>query len=580
MLIEAVRDASAVPPVPTGSDAALGPSLLGLLLASVPPVLDPSGISAVPHGSTAVEPLLSFLAPPDPDPDPDPWAPPPVPPILVDPPRVQLLAVRAGARTPIAVFHTADVESTEESFDPGSADVTVSVMDPAWDLVGDFKDVEWQVGYAGGLEWSGVSGPPIDIGGDRVRLPLAGPGSVLDETTLGEVEQRDFLGGAGRFNAGISGWKIDEDSSDDFESTSILGCRWAPGEGWEGGGALQVIGVGYIFGPWVRLPGHPGRIRSPQGSVMAKVPSGTLTVETHVKVGEELYRYDVSQERAAVVEADRSWQGPVVSVGALPGGGGDARIGLYVESEEWCTVDFARIQWATLSGSTVPLDLALYPSIVMRDAQSDEFGGAQWGISVSVDSMTGAVDQLVWGHADDHPVGSIMQTLAERSDGPDIWIDRYWVMHVAARRGSTRLDVVLNNTTVLAPGWSEDVGATIDELRVLTDFGSGATRVVAGHGNGGRRGRKIRQIVRSEKGQALDAADRWGGGLFARQSLPQRTAEVLVPLDVGRSLNVGDTVQVALTSGRRGWSGWVRVFSIRKLYKQGLAAVSVGVDNS
>ncbi len=580
MLIDAVPDNSQVPPVPTGSDGALGPALLALLLPTVPPVTDASLIVPVLHGDSAAEPLLSFLAPPDPDPEPDPWSPAPVPPILVDPPRVQLLAVRAGYRTPIALFHSALVESTEESFDAGSADVTVAADDPSWALISDLKDVEWQVGYAGGLEWSGVSGPPVDTGGGRVRLPLAGPGSVLDETTLGEVEQRDFYGGTGRFNTGIGGWFKDEDPTDDFESTSILALRHAPGEGWEGGGALQVIGVGYIFGPWVTLPGHPGKIRRPQGSVMAKVPSGTLTVETQVKDGDDLYAYDVTLEWSAVIEPNTAWQGPVVSVANLPGGGAAVRIALYVESKDWCTVDLARIQWATLTGSTVPIDLANYPAIVMRDAQSAEYAGARWGIAVSVDSLAGSSDRLVWGHADDHPVGSILQALAERSDGPDIWVDRYWTMHVARRRGTIRNDIALDNNTVLAPEWAEDVGASIDELRVLTDFGSGATRVVSAHGSGGRPGRKIRQIVRADKGQRLDAADRWGAGLFARQALPQRTATVRVRLSDGRALNVGDTVQVALYQGSRSWVGWVRIFAIRKLYSEDLAELQVGVDNS
>lgn len=580
MLIGAVPDYSSVPPVPTGSDGALGPALLALLLPTVPPVVDASAMAPVTHGQTATEPLLSFLAPPPPPPPPDPWDPPEVPPVLTIPPRVQLLAVRAGYRTPIALFHSAEIEATEESFDAGSADVTVSAYDPAWALISDLKDVEWQVGYDGVLEWSGVSGPPIDTTGGRVRLPLAGPGSVLDETTLGEVEQRDFYGGAGRFNGGIAGWFKDDDPGDDFESTSILACRYAPGEGWEGSGALQVIGVGYIFGPWVTLPGHPGRIRNPQGSVMAKVPSGVVIVETQVKDGDDLYRYEVTQERAAVIEADTGWQGPVGSVGNLPGGGGQVRIGLYVESQDWCTIDFARIQWATLSGSTVPIDLSAYPGIVMRDAQSAEYGGARWGISVAVDSLANSSDRLVWGHADDHPIGSILQTLSERSDGPDIWVDRYWTMHVAARRGRPRNDIVLNNTTVLAPEWAEDVGASIDELRVLTDFGSGATRVVSAHGSGGRAGRKIRQIVRADKGQTLDGADRWGAGLFSRQSLPQRTATLRVPLALGRQLEVGDTLPVALYDGYRGWNGWVRIFSIRKVYAQSVAEVAVGVDNS
>lgn len=550
-------------------------SLLDLYAGVIPPALDWSLPAPVEVHMGAID-LVVLAVPPPPVVTPDPDTTPPLPEPALFGMVHEVWACRPVSHQPICHLTTATVQSYSETWEGGDAEVTVSAWDPALDLIPDFDGFEIMIACDGALVWAGVCNQPIDIGDDLVSITGSNAAVILDQNTLGAVEQPDFYNGAGRFNGGADGWaKIDE-PEEGLESP-LLSVAHSTFDPWEGSGCLEVQGVGWFAGPWVSMPGHPNRVRHPQGSAFLKCPSGVLGIETQVQEGGEYVRPDFARANARSVDAENGWQGLVATKGWLPGGGGLVRIAGYVASKDKCYIDFARITWGTLSGSTVPIPISSYPGIIMGDAQNTGIGGHPYGISVAVDSPVTARIKRAWAHHDNHPVGELMRELADMYGGPDIWVDNRFTLRVAARRGSIRGDVLLDEHTILDPSWTHDPGARVNELIGLTEFGSGATRAARGTAYG-TNGYNHREITQAPAGMSYDTAGEWVTGLAGPKAAPQRTATWTVPWWVGATLNVGDSVQVAAAQGRLGWSGWVRVTAVTMLPETCTASLEVGLD--
>lgn len=550
--------------------------LLDIYAASLTPAWDWSQPTVLELFARAIDPVVVTVPPPPIYPD-DPDGPPGLPEPAALGLRHEVWACRPISHQPIAQFTTAVVNSYGLDWDGGAADITVSAWDPAWGLVADLDGFEVMIGLDGGLVWSGVCNQPIDIGDSLVSIPASNPMVVLDQNTLGNVEQPDLYHHAGRFNTGgIAGWTRLHDPKHGFISQKLFGFGYSTFHPWEGSGCLMLIGVGWVAGPWVNLPGHPGRVRHPIGSAMLKCPSGALGFEVQVKDGDSYVRPDFARANAASVEPDTGWQGLATAKGWLPESS-PVRIAIAVASKDPCYVDFARITWGTLSGSTVPIPLSSYPGIILGDAQNTGIGGHPYGIAVSVDSTVDATAKRAWAHADNHPVADILREIADMYQGPDIWMDERFTVHVARRRGTVRADVMLDEHTVLMPAWSHDPGARVNELIGLTEFGTGATRATVGTAYG-TSGYNHRQITQTPGGMSYDTAKEWITGLAGTAAGPQRTGSVDVTWDTGRRLNVGDSVQAPLVQGRLTLGGWVRIVAVTMNPDSWTATVTFGVD--
>lgn len=549
-------------------------SLLDLYAGTIPVAFDYSQPTPTELFARALDPVI-VTAPrptvPLEDPDATPALPAPAP----HGHRLEVWACRPITHQPITQFPTAVVGSWGMDWDGGAADVTVSAWDPGWWLVGDLDAFEIMIVLDGGLVWSGVCNQPIDIGDGIVSIPAVNPMVVLDQNTLGNVEQPDFYNGAGRFNGGADGWAVLDEPENGFSSPliSVAHTTYSP---WEGTGCLQVQGLGWFAGPWVTLPGHPGRVRHPQGSAMLRCPSGALGIETQVQDGDGYMRLDFTRANARDVDPDNDWQGIVATKGWLPGSA-RVRIAGHVASRDACHIDFARITWGTLSGSTVPLALSSYPAIFVGDAQNTSMGGHPYGIAVSVDSTVDTRAKIAKAHHDNHPVGEILRELADMYGGPDIWMDERFTVHVARRRGTVRADVMLDEHTVLMPSWSHDPGARVNELIGLTEYGSGATRAAVGSAQG-TAGYNHRQLTQAPAGMSYDTAREWIAGLAGTAGGPQRTGSVDVRWDVGLRLNVGDSVRAPMVQGHLTLGGWVRVTAVTMNPDAWTATVAFGVD--
>lgn len=573
--VEPAFDWGAVPPAATTGGEAVDARLLDIYAASLEPAFDWGQTATLELTARALDPSVVTAPPPPLYPD-DPDGPPDLPAPSALGVRHEVWACRPITHQMIAQFTTAVVNSYGLDWDGGSADITVSTFDPAWDLVSDLDGFEIMIGCDGGLVWSGVCNQPIGIGDSQVSIPASNPMVVLDQNTLGNVEQPDFYQGAGRFNQGIAGWSRLHDPKHGFKSYGWFGFGASSFDPWEGTGCLSLTGVGWVAGPWVTLPGHPNRVRHPIGSAMLKCPSGALGIETQVKDGDGFQRLDFTRANAGTVEPDNGWQGVVSSKGWLPGSA-PVRIAIAVASEDTCYVDFARITWGTLSGSTVPIPLSAYPAIIVGDAQNTAIGGHPYGISVAVDSSVDAKAKRAWAHHDNHPVGAILDELADMYGGPDIWMDERFTVHVARRRGSVRADVMLDERTVLSPAWAHDPGARVNELIGLTEFGTGATRATVG-GLQGTSGYNHRQTTQAPAGMDYDTAREWIAGLAGKAGRPQVTGSVDVRWDDAKRLRVGDSVQAPMVQGRLTLGGWVRITGVTMNPDAATGTVTFGVD--
>ena len=520
-----------------------------------------------------VRPIYDVAPEPEPD-DPEvPYEPPPIP---VAGRRLQAILCQPITHEPIGELRSFRVSRWGDVHGaPGEIVGTASVHDPVWTLAGvqrrtirgrsvalpDLKGLEVSLCEDGAIVASGVFQQPTSVDGSgRMELRGMSPEAVWDERTLGEVEQRDFLAGRGMFpTSSLAGWT--------FESG--LETEWNTTSPWEGTRSLRVRSTDdeahWLYTPAVSMPGQDGAGRIAYFSAMIKCDSPYVFTGTFVyRSGAQIRANFTIQELGQVAEDNPGWQGPIPSRGMLDpvGVAHQVRGGVWVPSDgTWVDIDFARIQWETSTGSAQQTDLTRYPGLIAYVFQYAE-GGSPEGIEWDVREQSGVTDNLRWKHQDDHPVGEAIRSVSERLDGPDVWITPDWVQIATKRRGMDRRDLALTGHTVRRARMTFDPGGEIDELRALTDLGSGPVRVVHGIDQPRRVGRRrIRQIVQPPMGMTYDAGRAWTRGQAEWAARTPIEAEVVVDYDEGRRFAVGDGVLAAIADGDLAWSGSVRVRS-------------------
>lgn len=492
--------------------------------------------------------------------------------------RLQLILRRPITHEPLGEVRTFRCERwSDEHGAPGEIVGTASVWDPAWTLVAsqrrtirgrsvslpDLKGVEVSLVEEGEIVKSGIFQQPTAIDGSgRIALRAVGPEAVWDERTLGETEQYDFLEGRGSFpTASLAGWS--------FEAG--IQWEWNTTTPWEGDRSLRVRSTDdephWVYSPAVTMPGQQDWVRHPVASalVRSEVASPYVFVGTFVTLGGAPVRSDFTLDNLGQAsEDDTDWQGPITSRGWLTPQVVDhsVRAGIWVPSDgSWVDIDYVRIQWPTQTGYVTPTDLVFYPARIMRDAQFRE-GGSPLGIATEKRGRTGTEVRLAWEHQDDNPVGEAIRSVTDRSGGPDVWITPSWVQVASPRRGRDRRDVALTGHTVRRASLSFDPGGEVDEMRALTDLGSGPARVLHGVDQPVRPNRRrIRQLTQVPPGLTFDAGREWTRGHAEWGARTPVSAEVVVDYDEGRRYGVGDGVLVAVVDGSMAWAGKARVRS-------------------
>lgn len=509
--------------------------------------------------------------------------------------RHQLVLCQPITHKPLAQLNSFEVSDWGDDFGPGnSVTGTASLSDPAWLLVGartttyrgrkvgvpDAKGLEVMFGVDGMLAASGVLQQPIPLGDGQVQLTVSSPEAVLDERALGETEQKDYYRGLGSFpTTDLTGWTFDAN----------LEHTWEVAQPWQGTRSLKVkctsTAGGWVYGPWVNIPGQDGFVRHPVASAMVRSATAAegIVAACWVELPDGTpVRQDYTLANASSADSSTTgWQGPIAGRGWLTPAPIDHRVraGIHIPGgNQWVTIDFVRLQWPTLTGYPTQKDLSLYPLRILRDYQYRP-GGSPEGIHGELVSLTGKTERLSWAHQDDHPAWEAITSITERDDGPDVWITPGWVMKVAKRRGRDRRDVALNADSMIRATVTIDPGSEVDEFRALTDLGSGPTRIVHGIDQPRRRHRRrIRRLVQAPVGLTYGAGRAWTAGQAEWAAREPMAFEADVTYEFGLRLNVGDGVLFAWADGNVAWWGPVRIGSRRFKPGEGICTITGGTD--
>jgi hypothetical protein len=540
---------------------------------------------------TSGEAFYALPDPPDPAPG-DPGVPRPTVSPRAFGRRVQVLACKPVFHTPLAELRTARVESWSDRFGPSDAEFSIDTHDPGLRafparsttvrgrsvVVPDLKGIEVTIGLEGARTWTGIIQEPTGWGQGRMTVRAVSPEALFDERTLGETEQHDYYDGRGAFpTTSLAGWSFDPNVTHEFETDH-------PYEG-ERSLRVEAVGVGgSVYGPWALMKGQDGITRYPRGSALVKAPYHTpVWVSTEVRLldGTVVNKDFTKANLGASDDGNTGWQGPVAGRGRLTPEAVDhnVRVRIYLTRGQSILLDLIRLQWPTLTGFPNDTDLSYYPGRIIRDAQASQFGGSSWGMASVVDSLTGVEDRITFPHQEDHPVGEAISTITDMAGGPDVRVTPAWRLKATARRGQDRTDIALTPDRIISCTMTIDPGGQIDELRGLTDIGSGSDRHVFGV-NGPVHGttRRIRKLVPVPNGLNYDAARRWTEGQAEYAARTPFSAEVTVDFDFGLRFAVGDGVRFAYDDGNLAWWGPVRVGARTMKPRSNTCVLEVGTD--
>ncbi|QXC59324.1 hypothetical protein KSP35_13020 [Aquihabitans sp. G128] len=570
------------------------------------PPLDPSALAPPTSLHAPGTGLLTLTPlPPDPGPgDPDtPWSPPAPAVAAAD---LVLVIAEAGSHRPLTAVESAVVEDYDDplTIDTlGHITASASAWDPCWEVIGapsttiddltvvdpDWRRYELQVWENGELVAAGYLDDPVTIGDDRISLNATGI-ALAFQRTIGDAGTSDDLGGAGSFEGASGdpiawlrahGWSI----NDGLEPTDgLLEARWNPYTPFSGSRSLQVRGKGVLRAPVIPVAQHEHFARERVTTAMVQHTESYIVAETEVYAdgATQINKDQTRAKGAATNEDDETWQN-VASSGILPRGTGVSfiRMAFRIYSiTGWVDIDEVRYPKDGFTGSRSPIDRAYYPSrIVDRLEATTNPDGQALGLSVHVDALTGSLGQLAWEDYEDVRAVDMLSQVNDTIFGADVWVLPNFQVRVAPRRGSNRTDLALNNDTVLRPSWETNPGAIIDQLRVLTPWGTGPGRIGFAYDQPLPDGVRInRQIMTGPTNLSWLQLYIWGLWTAQQESREARYADLLVDEAFGRQVVTGDGLPVALSSGRHGWVGWVRVANRKFTKAARTCTLTVGLD--
>ncbi len=529
--------------------------------------------------------------PPAPDPTPDPPDPDPGSPLPPASPRrlgrrVSLVLAEANTHRPITTLHTGVVDSYDDPFglEPSTIKASYSEWDPGFaQLTGlraqttthqgrtvhrlEHKRLEWQVWDDGRLAATGVDNRPIGADGGKVEVNARGPESTIEQRVIGGSGTVDRLLGRGNFDSStpaiaLKGWSF-EPLLDGYTAGLDTGTVF------NGTRSLRVAGGAKVFTPWVAIKGNPLWIVQTNVSTQIRIPDGGgAIVETQVVNSQGVQQYPgwSEQERGNASQDDQEWQ-HMLSSGRLPVSPGWATfyvrgvVSVLTPPGVPAYIDRVRMTDNFQTGLALPADLAVYPGLIMRDAQT-RLSGGPLGMSVNVRSNTGVQRSRLWPHIRTPLVLDTLQQLASMAGGPDLWFTPDWVLQVAKRQGRDRLDLALTDASVLAAKWAEDPAGQIDEVFATTGFGAGldpATLVRKTLPGASFLGQRRRVMVQTPPELTFRQAEEWLEGQGEYMARRQDQLDATVTYSEGKRYATGDGVLAALTAGATGMWGPVRI---------------------
>lgn len=485
------------------------------------------------------------------------------PPLPMDPStqaegRYTLLAVVDGA--PAVEFTSVMVSGyTADQLGLGSLDhnISVSGCDPAWSLLGAptvdgrpewwrvLDSIEWWLIEDGSLVASGFSEGAVELG-PMVDLAVRGGGALLRDRYLGDGGIEDILGGVGSFpTASLAGWTVD----------SGVSTQWNTTDPFDGDRCLRVKGFGWVRSPWGGTV-HGATTASIQvfSTFMARFsaePDAMQGLLLHTEVrrvsdGEIVLAGWATAQETTTDPGLTDWQ-VVEAPGRLPREEGlfQARTSILVIDDDWIDIDRVRQVTKGMTGSLSPVSLETLFQRVLNRAQQPQCGG-DLGITVAVESPSGVSDVMRWEHADDPAVSDALSSIVDRSDGPDAWWTPDRTIHLAARAGTGRTDLVLNRDTVISARVTPDPSSRWLETRVKYGSGSGVSRIVAGwtETDGSVIRRRSYQLAPEEL--SYRSTESWGAGVAEVLARRHLAVEAVVPAWYGRLFRRGDRVPVVL----------------------------------
>ena len=539
----------------------------------------PTALAWAPGPHTALLPV-----PPDPGPE--------TPVVVVaQAPRVQLHAF-TGAGGRLGEIRSASIDSWNDPLTGASGvSAVASGHDPLlWSLgtpVGrvygverrilDAKALDFLVTVDGALEREGVLPHDVELGGDTVRLDLRGGMELLRGTTLRGGDNPDGVG----LQPSIEDLELAEDRL--LGAGSFDGSN--PTQGWTSNGgvtfaateaqalspprSLRVSGAGgAVFGPWRNIPGSPHLRDGYRIELSALVPAvpdgGSMRCGVAVQIQRRMGGAWVDRDPGGTDShlwwsedadpAERQWQS-LQAAGAVARSTDLHRMRMIFVVWENTTgqpihIDEVRYRQNSRIGAALPEDLS---HIARRVLLGSVFRRPGHRMAVDVASVTGSEVSMLWHTSDRVLAADALDAVCSRPDGPDVWVRPNWRWTIAARRGSDRNDVRLDPQSMINCTWT--VGPGVDDHTTLA-------RPTIQHRTPYAPGRlRTERTVRPPDGR-WGTQQQWAAGWARQAALTQVSGVATVPWDLGRSINTGDTLMVAVVVGDSGagWAGRARIF--------------------
>ncbi|WCO67865.1 hypothetical protein PO878_03895 [Iamia majanohamensis] len=452
----------------------------------------------------------------------------------------------------------------------------------------------------GKVDASYVLRSDITIDNGVVSLSGVEPTRLFDDRIVGTGRRLDLLYGRGHFpGSGTYG---------------SLGINWTgdPGDiefftpGVRGGRCIRIRGDSLTdrleIGCVVSSSEGANQKVTVRSSAFLQLPDGAaddttvMAVEVRTLNGGQLWPPSGSANPyVANIEEDmprEEWmRSPTVAAGQLPA----PPFGVWVvakfypaplesgaSSGAWTYIDEIEIFQRDTLATRVERDLVDHQLILLRDAQEGR-DKSSWSLGFARGTDSGVSEIGVWRHEDEQPLRDALSAISSRDDGPDPpWVGPDWKIHIGARRGSVRDDIVLGPSDIVAvQNWSHDPGAMASSMRGVTDRGEAYWRVesvvtdtsqTAGH--------VIERQARAPNDMELLALDQWTAAQLAQVAQPQDTARLVVRWDLGRRIAVGDSFRVIHMDGLWRLDRTMRVVKRTLMDAARLVVLDVGTDEA